>query len=429
MTPLSGQALGPGVTSAQPATPAASDPPVGGSIAPETQSRAPAEWLDRLLAAANDLAPEASLEESARRVLEAVSPSLPGVALGVSTPDGLGGTLAVRVGGAVAGARDTVEHPARMFPSLPSEVVHEVPLDHGTTLHVAMATELEVDGLRGEREASLISPALLERLLATLGAALRRTRALEAARAHAHGKLELEAKMIHAERLAGLGQIAAGIVHDLNTPLTTVVAYSDYLRKKWVSATQIDDADKQRLVRIHEAAERLLAFSRDLMAYSRPSPHVPAPVDIHDVLERALAFCEHAVTSSRVVIERDYDQVRPVRGVSGQLVQVFVNLVTNACQAVRRDGTGRVALTTRLDGDVVRVVVADDGQGLPSDAERLFEPFFTTKEGGTGLGLAIVRKIVTSHGGDVRAERRSPGTAFVVELPLAAMSGSDPAGR
>jgi two-component system NtrC family sensor kinase len=400
--------------------------PASISEAPATQTHGPSEWLDRLLGASNELPPDASIAAAARAVLEAVEPSLEGVALGVCAPDGRGGTIDVRVG-----SEGDAGHPARLFPSYASEVVHSIPGDEGSTLHVGMLDRCSLDGSSFDATPGDLPMAMRQRLVATLGATLRRARAFEAARQGASDVQGLEAKMIHAERLAGLGQIAAGIVHDLNTPLTTVVAYADYLRKKWGSSTVIEESDKQRLVRIHEAAERLLSFSRDLMAYSRPSPHVPAPVDIQQVLERALAFCEHAVTSSRVVLERDFEQVRPVRGVAGQLIQVFVNLVTNACQAVRSDGTGRVSLTTRPGpgGDSVIVVVADDGVGLPADVDRLFEPFFTTKDGGTGLGLAIVRKIIASHGGEVRAERRQPtGTAFVVELPLAAQAPTDPAG-
>ncbi len=401
-------------------------PPVSATIsaAPDTQTRAPSEWLDSLLAASNQLAVDASIEAAARAVLEAIAGSVEGVALGVCAPDGAGGTIDVRVGG-----DGDVGHPARLFPSYASETVHAVPGDEGTTLHVASLAVPRADA--SLEQGGDVPPVMLERLLATLGASLRRARAVASARHGASEVQDVEAKMIHAERLAGLGQIAAGIVHDLNTPLTTVVAYADYLRKKWGTSSAIDDGDKQRLVRIHEAAERMLSFSRDLMAYSRPSPHVLAPVDIEQVLERALAFCEHAVTTSRVVVERDFKGVPAVRGVAGQLIQVFVNLVTNACQAGRADGSGRVSLTTRAgeDGESVVVIVADDGVGLPSDVSRLFEPFFTTKDGGTGLGLAIVRKIVDSHGGRVRAEPRVPhGTAFIVELRRAASAPTEPSG-
>jgi two-component system NtrC family sensor kinase len=384
------------------------------SVAPETQNRAPAEWLDRLLHASNALFTDHGPLEVATALLEAVSPSLEGRAIGVCTPDTKGRSSVVRVGGSVL----ELDHPARVFPSWDAEEVFPIPLDEGTTLHVASPTGMEP-----------APPQLVARLVATLGASLRRARVLDGERQADEVRTKLEAKMIDAERLAGLGQIAAGILHDLNTPLTTVVAYADYLRKRWANAPNVDDSDKQRLIRMHEAAERLLSFSRDLMAYSRPQTHVPAPVDVVDVVERSLSFCEHVITTGSVVVERDFHDVRPVRGVSGQLVQVFVNLITNACQAVASGPGSRVRLSARA-GDVrgtVVVVIADDGVGLPIARERLFEPFFTTKEGGTGLGLAIVRKIVEAHGGTVCAEEAKPrGTAFVVTLPVAA-SGSDPA--
>lgn len=394
--------------------PVSKEAPVSTSVAPQTQNRAPAEWLDRLLHASNTLFSDHGPLEVATSLLEAVAPSLQDRALGVCTPDGAGRASVVRVGASVL----ELEHPARVFPSWESEEVFPVPLDEGTTLHIASPAGCDP-----------APPQLVARLVATLGASLRRARMLDGERVALEGRAKLEAKMIDAERLAGLGQIAAGILHDLNTPLTTVVAYADYLRKRWATSPAIDGSDKQRLVRMHEAAERLLTFSRDLMAYSRPQPHVPAPVDVVQVVERSVSLCEHVITTGSVVLERDFHDVRAVRGVSGQLVQVFVNLITNACQAVAAGGGSRVTLSARAGDDAATVIVtvADDGVGLPREKERLFEPFFTTKEGGTGLGLAIVRKIIESHGGGVDAERVEPrGTAFVITLPVAA-TGSDPA--
>jgi len=396
--------------------PPGTEPPDGFhvSVAPETQTRAPAEWLDRLLHASNALFNDHGPLEAATALLEAVASSLDGRPLGVCTPGFGGRSAVVRVGGSVL----ELDHPARVFPSWDSEEVFPVPLDEGTTLHIA--------AVAGSDPAP---PQLVARLVATLGASLRRARLLDGERIAQRARAELEAKMIDAERLASLGQIAAGILHDLNTPLTTVVAYADYLRKRWATVDQIDASDRQRLVRMHEAAERLLSFSRDLMAYSRPQAHVPAPVDVLDVIERSISFCEHVIATGSVVVERDFHDVRKVRGVSGQLVQVFVNLITNACQAVASGSGTSVRLTAR-PGDTpntVMVTVADDGIGLPREKDRLFEPFFTTKEGGTGLGLSIVRKIIDAHGGSVQAEHSAPrGTAFVVILPVAA-TGSDPA--
>jgi C4-dicarboxylate-specific signal transduction histidine kinase len=239
----------------------------------------------------------------------------------------------------------------------------------------------------------------------------------------------LRAQVIQSEKLASLGQIAAGIVHELNNPLTTIVAYSDFLRRKL--ASRGDPADVERLARINEAAERILRFSRDLTAYSRPATEVPAPVPIHDVIERALVFCEHELDKTGVLIERNFGDVRPVRGVAGQLTQVFVNLFTNAAHAMRERG-GLLSIATSMprgDERDILVTVTDDGHGIDLEhRERIFEPFFTTKTdgSGTGLGLSIVRSIVLSHGGQITVDSNHPrGTVFLLELPTAASPPGD----
>ena len=233
--------------------------------------------------------------------------------------------------------------------------------------------------------------------------------------------------MIQTEKLASLGQIAAGIVHELNNPLTTIVAYSDFLRKK-LQRSGGDAADVERLARINEAAERILRFSRDLTAYSRPANEVPAPVAIHDVIERALVFCEHELEKTGVMVERSFGEVRPVRGVAGQLTQVFVNLFTNAAHAMRGQG-GLLTITTSATEEEVEVTVSDDGHGIEAEnLARIFDPFFTTKTdgSGTGLGLSIVRSIVTSHGGRISVNGHDPqGTVFLLGLPTAAAPKSD----
>ena len=156
---------------------------------------------------------------------------------------------------------------------------------------------------------------------------------------------------------------------------------------------------------------------------------VPAPVPIHDVIDRALVFCEHVLDQTGVLVERNFGSVPPVRGVAGQLTQVFVNLFTNAAHAMN-EGGGCLSVTTELIGDDgVAITIIDDGHGIDLDhLPRIFEPFFTTKPDGTGtgLGLSIVRNIVTAHGGAIRAVGNAPrGTVFRVELPAAASPKSD----
>ena len=234
---------------------------------------------------------------------------------------------------------------------------------------------------------------------------------------------ELEGQVIHAEKLATLGQLAAGIVHEINNPLTSISVYGEYLLGK-LARSGADDADVKRIERILRSADRIMSFTRNLLTYARPSKEEAHPVDVREVLEEALGFCEHVIREARVTIVREYDGDLPkVNAVPGQLHQVFVNLVTNACNAVHDEG-GEVRLSTRpLGHDRVEVCVEDDGVGIPEeDLERVFEPFFSTRRRGkgTGLGLSIVKSIVEHHGGSIEIESTlGTGTRVIVSLPCA----------
>lgn len=392
------------------------------SEVPTTQRKAvtrevPTEWIDALLAAASSIPPSASVEEAANTMIAAVSDAIPDVAIGACIPTDQGQIVVRR---SPRTSFTGASSPAHLFPEFTFERVLPVQFVEGATLHLASDEE--------ERVAET-GPwdLLLDRLSLALGAALRHARAYDRSRKRSAQVGVLQAQVIQSEKLASLGQIAAGIVHELNNPLTSIVAYSDYLRKKG-EKTGVDPADLERLARINEAADRILRFSRDLIAYSRPSNEVPAPVAIHDIIERALVFCEHVIEKSNVVVERTFGEVKLVRGVGGQLTQVFVNLFTNACQAMGRQG-GCLSITTAMSAcGSVSISISDEGSGI--DAEhlpRIFEPFFTTKTDGTGtgLGLSIVRNIISTHGGTIRADDHPPrGTIFTLELPAAA-TGSD----
>ncbi|MBI2894619.1 MAG: PAS domain S-box protein [Deltaproteobacteria bacterium] len=231
---------------------------------------------------------------------------------------------------------------------------------------------------------------------------------------------ELQEKIIQSEKLATLGQFAAGIVHELNNPLTSISVYADYLIKKQEREHR-DPADVEKTRRILQGAERILRFTRDLMSYARPSAEEVSRIDLHKALDQALVFCEHLVEESRATVVRDYaENLPPIWVVESQLHQVLINLITNACQAMP-DGNGRLVLTTEMGpaGQVV-LQVSDNGCGIAAeDLESVFEPFFTTKaEGkGTGLGLSIVKNIVRSHDGHVEVSSEPGcGTTFTVTL-------------
>lgn len=230
---------------------------------------------------------------------------------------------------------------------------------------------------------------------------------------------QLQQQVIHSEKLATIGQLAAGVVHELNNPLTSISVYSEYLLKK-AEQEKRDPADVTKLRRICEGADRILRFTRDLVAYARPAGEEPRLVDMRDVVERSLVFCEHVIARAGVKVTRDYDDGLPmVYGVAGQLQQIMVNLITNACDAMAGRG-GLLRVELRAHGEHIHLLVTDNGPGIPEqDRERIFEPFFTTKpEGkGTGLGLSIVRNIITNHNGTVKAlPARGGGTTFQIEL-------------
>ncbi len=232
---------------------------------------------------------------------------------------------------------------------------------------------------------------------------------------------ELERRIVHAEKLATVGQLAAGVVHELNNPLTSISVYSDYLLKQ-AQADGGRPSDVHKLKRIHESADRILRFSRELLAYARPQQEEPHVLDVRQLIESSLEYCDHLITQRGVSVELDLSPELPsMLGVSAQLQQVLVNLITNACDAMP-EGAGKLILRANEgERSSVEIRVIDNGSGIsPDHVSRVFEPFFSTKgEGhGTGLGLSIVRNIVELHNGQVALQSEiGHGTTFVLTFP------------
>ena len=305
--------------------------------------------------------------------------------------------------------------PTRLFPGFAYERVLDV--DEGSTLHLAS------DDPQLEDEDSPMMHVVRRAALA-MGRGLGLARGHAKATSDARELRALNSHMVQAEKLASLGQIAAGVVHELNNPLTSIVAYTDWLIRKQGESGDPDSLE--RLRRIGESASRILRFTRDLVAYARPSSEVPVAVSLHTVIEQALAFCEHVLAQHGAHVERHFAEgVPPVRGMHEQLVQVFVNLFTNACHAMPADG-GKLVVSTELSADRLHLVVfvADNGHGIAVEhLAQIFAPFFTTKVDGrgTGLGLSIVKNIMDNHGAEIRAERSDDGGArFALLFPVKA---------
>jgi PAS domain S-box-containing protein len=231
---------------------------------------------------------------------------------------------------------------------------------------------------------------------------------------------ELEGRVIQAEKLASLGQLAASVVHEINNPMTAVSTYADALLKRSLGQPNADPADQEKYRRITENSERVLRFTRDLVSYARPAQDKPEDIDFTQVINRAAGFCEHVLNKHGVKLEKELAPVPPFLGVRQNLVQVFVNLITNACHATASGGTVRVV--TRVEGAHAVAEVSDTGTGIPDSIRtRIFEPFFTTKPDGkgTGLGLSIVQGIVENHGGTISVKSElDKGTVFLVRLPM-----------
>lgn len=227
---------------------------------------------------------------------------------------------------------------------------------------------------------------------------------------------ELEHRVIHAEKLASMGRFAASVAHEINNPLTSVVSYADALLARSINT---ENPDREKLRKILDGCERILRFTRQLVSYARPSPDRLERVELNALLDTSLSYCDHVLSHYGIAVEKEYQALPEVMAVKGNLAQVFVNLITNACQAMQPGGS--LHLSTFHEGMDAVVRVTDNGKGMDlQTVERVFEPFFTTKPdgAGSGLGLCIAQNIVESHGGKIDVQSSlGNGTTFIIRLP------------
>ncbi len=231
----------------------------------------------------------------------------------------------------------------------------------------------------------------------------------------------LEEQLIQAEKLAAMGQMLAGVAHELNNPLTAILGVTELLREGHTDA----EATKRQLEITHRQARRAARIVQNLLEFSRPASPQKKPVDLNSIIDRTLQLHEHSLRRNNVEVDfRPQPDFPGVIADANQLIQVFLNLVTNAEQAIRevRD-SGRIQIRLARVGSRISATFQDDGVGIhPDSVQRLFDPFYTTKRpgGGTGLGLSICLSIVREHGGTIEAERLpAGGSAFTVYLPAA----------
>ena len=261
-----------------------------------------------------------------------------------------------------------------------------------------------------------------------------------------------QVQLVHREKMASVGQLVAGVAHELNNPIgfvySNVGTLEDFVRRlramlEVYRAEPLPAETRERLQAawdthkidyalkyldsmtqgIKEGAERARKIVRDLRVFARSQDDVWQSVDLHEELDSSLTLLNHLL-KDRVGVERILGDRPEVECVRSQIDQVFLNLLANAAQAIT--GRGVISIATRVEGDHAVVAIADSGPGIaPEVIGRVFDPFFTTKPlgEGTGLGLSISYEIARKHGGDLRAESPPGGGAlFTLRLPLVRMT-------
>ncbi len=234
-------------------------------------------------------------------------------------------------------------------------------------------------------------------------------------------RLKMQAQLIQSEKLAALGELVAGVAHELNNPLTAVVGYAQLLQR-----TSLDVETQSQLDMICHEAQRMARIVRNLLTFARQHEAARQLCNMNDIVQHVLELRAYELRTSNIKVVTDLDPTLPhTMADPHQLQQVFFNLIGNARQAmetVDRRGTLTVRTLTVRGGEAVQVMVQDDGPGiLPEVKDKVFDPFFTTKEvgQGTGLGLSVCYGIVSDHNGRIWVESEpGQGATFIVELPV-----------
>jgi signal transduction histidine kinase len=246
--------------------------------------------------------------------------------------------------------------------------------------------------------------------------------------AQAYAELKnAEVQLVHSEKMASLGRLVAGVAHEINNPVSFIVTSVTPLQRRLGRAADAAPPSSAAFLReaqeiasvMARGAERTASIVKDLRSFSRLDEASRKAVDLAEGLEVSLRLLESR-WRDRITVHRDYAPLPQVECDPGQLNQVFMNLLANACDAI--PGRGNLWITTRTEDGVVRITIRDDGVGMPADVRaRIFEPFFTTKDvgSGTGLGLAITHSVVAAHGGRITVESTpGAGARFEITLPV-----------
>jgi len=225
----------------------------------------------------------------------------------------------------------------------------------------------------------------------------------------------MQTQLFQAEKLAGIGTFASGIAHDINNPLYVILAMAEHIQEELNL-----DIIREHAASIHEAAQRIHAISQNITQYARASKSQEGTtIDLNAKLDEALTIARYATKFHEIVIQKHYRENLEITAKPEEILQVFVNLMTNAIHAMEKKGS--LTLSTDQQNGLIHVGISDTGCGIPPEnLQKIFDPFFTTKTRGmgTGLGLYNVRTILRKYRGDLSIESVvGKGTTFTLSFP------------
>jgi two-component system NtrC family sensor kinase len=231
---------------------------------------------------------------------------------------------------------------------------------------------------------------------------------------------KMEAQLIVTDRLASIGELSAGIAHEMNNPLTGVIGFSGLLLER----NDIPDDIREDLTLINKEAKRTANVVKNLLTFARRHDTEREPTDINKIIQNVLELRTYEQKVHNIEVKASFAADLPeINADAFKLQQVFINIIINAEYfMIESHGRGIFTITTEKQGDIIRASFADDGPGItPENLKHIFDPFYTTKEvgKGTGLGLSICYGIITEHGGRIWAESEAgKGATFIIEMPL-----------
>jgi signal transduction histidine kinase/CheY-like chemotaxis protein len=317
-----------------------------------------------------------------------------------------------------------------------ARVAHKTRFDVRSILGVPLQVKdktigaLEVLNKSGDSSFSKQDLETLEALAAQAAIAIENARLYKDLQDQMRALQKAQTRLVQSEKLAAVGELVAGVAHELNNPLTSIIGFAHLLQQ-----SNLDDQSRQDLDKVLVQAQRAAGIVRGLLDFARQRPSEKKPIQVNAVLRGILEFLAYELRTNNIEHSTDFCPDLPLTMADPfQLQQVFVNLANNACQAMRKAHRGgHLTVTTELRPSTfnsqhasaeptIWVTIQDDGPGIPDYLlSSIFDPFFTTKpEGqGTGLGLAVCHGIVSEHGGDIWAESEPDhGATFFVELPV-----------